>query len=335
MSIDSEARSQVAVGWRRLTVGLSGSAARRLRELAIPAALLALVVFFSIVTDEFLSVTNILKVVNDAAVVGTLALGMTFVLILAGIDLSVGAVVTLTTVLLGVLLVDIEAPIALAIGLALLAGAGVGLANGLIIVKMEVPPLITTLGTLSILAGINSYITEGAITSLGRFDAVLYIGQGYVGEVPFPAILLMALALTCHILLTRTTFGARIRAIGGNRQASAAMGLDVAGYTVAVYAISALLASVGGLIVAGRLAASSPQAGLGLELQAIAAAVLGGTSLFGGRGSIVGTLAGTLILSVLFNGLILLGVPFLYQLVVTGLVVLTAVAFNEAVRRPT
>lgn len=299
------------------------------------AVLVLLVAFFSLASNRFLSVTSVLKILNDAAVVGIMALGMTFVLILAGVDLSVGSVVTLTTVIVGTFLVTLPIAVPLAMLLALITGVTVGLANGAIVSRLGVPPIITTLGTLSIVQSVASFITQGAITSLSDFDAVTFFGQGHLGIVPVPVIILLGLAVVCHVLLTRTRFGVTVRAIGTNRLASQLMGIDVSGYTIAVYALCGFLASVAGLIVAGRIAAASSQAGVGLELPAIAAAVLGGTSLFGGSGSILGTLVGAVILQVLFSGLILLGVPFFYQLVATGVVLILAVAFNEALRRLT
>ena len=317
---------------RTVSHGRLAERSELLRDLAIPIVLLVLIAVFGIANPRFLSTYNLLTIINDASVVGTLALGMTFVLILAGIDLSVGSVVTLTTVVLGVVLVKVGLPTPVGILLGLLTGALVGLINGLIIVKARVPAIITTLGTLSIGSGVAFLITEGATISLRKFDVLTTIGQGRIGSVPIPAIILLVLAIGCHILLTRTTVGTRVRAIGSNRNASHVMGLGVQRYTVGVYVLSGFLASIGGLIVAGRLSVASATAGNQLELSAIAAAVLGGTSLFGGQGTIIGTLVGAIILSVLLNGLILLGVPFFYQLVATGSAIVLAVAFNEALR---
>jgi ribose transport system permease protein len=304
----------------------------RLHELAIPLVLLVLVGLFGAVNPRFLSPTNLLTIVNDASVVGTLALGMTFVLILGGIDLSVGGVVSLTTVVLGVTLVDLQIPIAASLVLALAVGTGIGMANGLLVVKARVPAIIATLGMLSILQGVTFLITEGATTSLRKFALLTIIGQGRVGSIPLPAIILVALAAGCHLLLTRTTLGTRLRAIGSNRNASRLMGLGIERHTIGIYALSGFLAAVAGFIVAGRLSVASATAGNQLELSAITAAVLGGTGLSGGHGTFVGTLTGAIMLSVLLNGLILLGVPFFYQLVATGAALVLAVAVNESSR---
>jgi ribose/xylose/arabinose/galactoside ABC-type transport system permease subunit len=295
----------------------------------MPLVLLAIGAFFALAADRFLTSDNLLTILTDASVTGTLAFGMTFVLITAGIDLSVGSTVTLVTVVLGALLVDQHVPVAPAIALVVALGALIGVANGLLIVHAGVPPLIVTLGMLTIVHGVASKISNGAITSLTDFAAITWFGNGRLAFLPAAALILLVLAAACHVLLTRTTFGANVRAIGANATASRLMGLDVSGVTVAVYALSGTLAAVAGLIMAGKLSAGSAEAGSGLELPAIAAAVLGGTSLFGGTGSIGGTLVGALILSVVFNGLVLLGVPFFYQLVVTGTVLVVAVGVQQ------
>jgi ribose transport system permease protein len=303
------------------------------RAFALPTILLAVSLAFGLANDQFFTRENLLTILTDASVTGTLAFGMTFVLILAGIDLSVGSIVTITTVVLGTLVVEQQLPVGVAMALVLLFGCAIGVVNGLVVSKASVPPLIATLGMLTVLAGLASLISGGEITSLATYDSVTWLGEGRVAGVTVAALLLLALALLCHVLLTHTSFGTSVKAIGTNSTASRLMGLDVTGVTVAVYGLSGLLAAVAGLVVAGRLAAGSAEAGTGLELPAIAAAVLGGTSLFGGRGSIVGTLMGALILSVLFNGLILIGLEFFYQLVVTGVVLVLAVAANELAAR--
>lgn len=185
---------------------------------------------------------------------------------------------------------------------------------------------------MSIVQSIAPFATRGAIISISDFPSITFLGQGRIGGVPVPAIILIVLTIISYILLQSTTFGTYLRAIGGNRQATMLMGVNVAAFEVATYMLSGLMAGIAGLMQAGRLSMGSSQAGLGLELPAIAAAVLGGTSLFGGYGTIAGTFVGALIISVLFNGLILIGVPFFYQLLATGVVLILAVAFNEAIR---
>jgi ribose transport system permease protein len=300
---------------------------------SIPIFLAGLVAFFSLTTDRFLTLPNLITVVTDASVVGILAVGMTFVLVLGGIDLSVGAVVTMTTVALGVLLRHWGVPQAPAIALVICGGGLIGILNGGVVVFLKVPAIIATLGTMSILNGIALLITGGATESLRRFDALNFLGQGWIGTVPTPAVLLIVVVVAAHVFLTLTVPGTKLRAIGENQVASHLMGLRISAYTLFVYLGCGVTATVAGLVVAGRLASASAQAGLGLELSAITAAVLGGTALTGGKGTVIGTLAGALILSVLLNGLIHLGVPFFWQLIATGTALVTAVAFHEWLKR--
>ena len=300
-----------------------------LSSLAIPGFLVLLVVFFSLTTARFLALPNLITIVADASVVGILAVGMTFVLVLGGIDLSVGAVVTMTTVTLGVLLRHLEIPQGPAIALVLCGGGLIGIFNGLVVLFLRVPAIIATLGSMSILNGLALLITGGATESLRRFTVLTFLGQGWIGSVPVPALLLIVVVVAAHIFLRMTVPGTKLRAIGENPVASYLMGLSVRNYTLAVYLGCGVAAAVGGLVVAGRLASASAQAGLGLELSAITAAVLGGTALTGGKGTVIGTLAGALILSVLLNGLIHLGVPFFWQLIATGTALVIAVAFHE------
>ncbi len=326
MTVRSHPGPPDRVSARRLSV-------RRLDAIALPAFVLALLLLAIFLSDRFLSINNLLTILTDAAVVRILAIGMTCVLIVAGIDLSVGAVVTMTTVLLGVALKTLALSVPLAIAFVLAAGALIGFVNGLIVVCLRVPPIIATLATMTVLGSLAFLITEGAISSLRRFTVLTFLGQGRFGGMPVPALILVLLAAACHVVLARTVVGTRLRAIGGNRSASTLMGLAVERYTVAVYVIAGLLASVAGLIVAGRTAAASAQAGNGLELSAVTAAVLGGTSLTGGQGSVAGTLVGALALSVLFNVLVHAGVPFFWQLVATGLALIAAVALNTLIGR--
>ncbi|HZD67649.1 MAG TPA: ABC transporter permease [Actinomycetes bacterium] len=304
-----------------------------LRSLTVPAALLVVALVFGLASPRFLTATNLLTILNQAAVVGVIGIGMTFVLMLAGIDLSVGSTATLATVVLSELLVNHPLPVGLAMALALLTGVGVGLVNGLLVVKALVPPIIVTLGTLSAVQAIAQYLSGSQTTSLDSFGVLTYLGQGYVGRVPVPGIILLVLAGAGQLALARTAACRRLRAIGANRDAAALMGLPVVRSTVAVYVLSGLLASFAGLIIAGQLSASTPNAGYGLELPAITAAVLGGTSLFGGSGSVIGTLVGSILLAAVFNGLILLGFSAFTQQVATGVILALTIALNEALRR--
>jgi ribose transport system permease protein len=297
------------------------------------AALIVLGVVFSVASPRFLTTTNLLTILNAASVVGILALGMTVVLIAGGIDLSVGSAASLTTVLLSQFLLVLGLPIPLALVCALLVGALMGLANGLVVVKARVPPIIVTLGTMAILRAFADYASGSQVADLSKFQSLLYLGQGYFGPVPVPGILLLVLAVVMQILLTRATVFRRFQAIGANPAASWLMGLPVGGYTVAAFVVSGLFAALAGVVLTGQLAGSTPNAGYGLELPAITAAVLGGTNLRGGSGSAIGSLIGALLLSTIFNGLILLGFSPFAQQVATGAILAAALTLNEWLRR--
>jgi ribose transport system permease protein len=314
------------------TAGLDRATARPVIDignLTVFLVLLATIAFFSIATDRFFSVANLITIVADASVVGVLSVGMTFVLIVAGVDLSVGAVVTMTTVLLGVFLRQWGLPSPLALAAVFAAGALLGAVNGVVVVLLQVPAIIATLASMSIVNSLALLITGGATQSLRRFALLTFFGQGWVGPFPVSALVLLLVVLLGHLFLTATVKGTRLRAIGENPTASYLMGLPVRRYQVGVYVACGVLAALAGVIVAGRLSSASAQAGLGLELSAITAVVLGGTALTGGKGTIIGTLIGALFLSVLLNGLIHLGVPFFWQLVVTGLALILAVAVQS------
>jgi len=303
------------------------------REYAMLAVLIVLVAAFSISSDKFFSVNNFLSIVNNAAIGGIIALGMTYVLMIGGIDLSVGSVVSLTTVMLGQFLVHYPVDTWLAMLIALLTGVTVGFLNGLLVVEAGVPAFIATLGMMMMVQSVASFITQGATTSLSDFRTIVLLGQGYMGPVPIPVLLFVIATITLHVLLTRTIFGVKVRAVGGNAEATRLMGLNVRAIQYAVYTMSGLMASLAGILVAGRLSMASSQAGSGWELQAITVAVLGGTSLFGGQGTISGTFIGALMVSVLFNGLVMLGVPYFYQLVATGCILIAAMVLNEFLRK--
>jgi ribose transport system permease protein len=327
-------------GARRVGSGVLGNLTMRalqlIRVYTMPAILIVLIAFFSVLAPHFFSFANIMLIFSNASITGILAVGMTFVLILGGIDLSVASNVTITTVVVSYFLVTFPVAPGLAVVISLIPGCLIGLLNGFLIIRARVPALIVTLGTASILQSIASFVTQGAITSLGEFKLLTFIGQGALWKaIPVPAILFIGLAVLAQIVLTKTPFGSYIQAIGGNRNAARLMGLQVERQQIFVYILSGFMAAISGIIVAGRLSMASSQTGVGLELPSIAAATLGGSLLTGGSGTVSGTVVGALILSVVFNGLILLGVPFFYQLAATGLILLLAVAFNEAVRKIT
>jgi ribose transport system permease protein len=249
---------------------------------------------------------------------------MTFVLLTAGIDLSVGSIVAASGSIMVSALVALGIPLWLGVLVGLSLGALLGLFNGVVISRGGLPPFIVTLAMLSMARGLAYVFTDGRPT---RFDdpAFSFIGNGYLGPVPVPVFITILWFALCWVLLNRTRFGRHVYAIGGNLEAARFAGIKIPRVTTIVYVISGFAAGLSGVILAARMSSGQPIAGEGFELDAIAAIVLGGTSLAGGRGRLSGTLIGARIIGILNNGLNLLQVSFYYQLIVKGLVIIAAV----------
>jgi ribose transport system permease protein len=302
-------------------------------------ALVILCVALSVLSSKFLTVDNIWNVMRQISVNVCMAAGMTLVVLTAGIDLSVGSVLALSgAVAAGLLKNGLEFPsLNLFIGFTLLGavlaglltGAFLGLCNGWIITQFKVPPFVATLALLTIARGLTFLWTKGfPISNLGsHFD---YIGTGWFLGVPLPVWISGFIVLIAVLLTRKTRFGRYIYAIGGNESAARLSGIHINKIKIAVYTIAGALAAVGGIIVTSRLDSAQPNAGVSYELDAIAAVVIGGTSLSGGRGSILGTVLGAIIIGVLNNGLVLLNVSPFWQQVVKGLVILLAVIIDKA-----
>ncbi|MDQ0412233.1 ABC transporter permease subunit [Mesobacillus stamsii] len=291
--------------------------------------LILISIILSVMSSDFLTVNNIFNVLRQVSINALIAFGMTFVILTGGIDLSVGSILALSSALTaGMLAGGIDPILALLIGL--ISGAAMGAANGLIITKGKVAPFIATLATMTIYRGFTLVYTEGRpITGLS--DAVTFqmLGKGYFLGIPFPVITMLIAYAILYFILKKTTFGRGVYAIGGNEEASLLSGLRVDRIKIGVYSLTGLLAALAGTVLTSRLNSAQPTAGVSYELDAIAAVVLGGTSLSGGRGWIFGTLAGALIIGVLNNGLNLLNVSSFYQQVVKGGVILLAVLLDR------
>jgi len=293
--------------------------------LALSAALWAL-------TPHFLTVPNLLNIAQQTSINAIVAVGMTFVIISGGIDLSVGSIVALSGVALGVALQGGQAlPVALAIALG--TGMACGLVNGAIVSWGGLPPFIVTLGMMSIVRGAALVVTEGRPVS--GFDPLFRsVATGQPGGVPAPILATMAVYLLAHLVLTRTTFGRYVYAIGGNEEATRLAGVSVRFHKTMIYATSGLVSAIAAVLLTARLNSAQPIAGTMYELDAIAATVIGGTSLMGGEGSLAGTLVGALIMGVLRNGLNLLGVSSFLQQIVIGAVIIGAVLVDTVLKRP-
>ena len=278
----------------------------------------------------FLKVRNLLNILVAVSTIGIISVAMTMVIVSGGIDLSIGSVVALTGVIIAYLSHHVPMPIAIAA--ALLAGAAVGALNGAAISFARINPLIATLGTLSIIRGL-AFAFSGGLTQTISDPSFRFLGRGFVLGIPFPAIVMVVLFLLTMWVMGSTVFGRNIYAIGGNAQASRLAGIAVTPMRMTVYILSGLSAALGGIFLASQLGAAAPQAALGLELSVIAAVILGGTSLSGGKGTIWGTLLGVLIMGTLNNGLVLLNVSSYYQDVARGSVLLLAVGLDQLRQR--
>jgi ribose transport system permease protein len=284
-----------------------------------------------ILTPHFMTVSNLLNVAEQTSINAVVAVGMTFVILSAGIDLSVGSIVALAGVVLGAAL-QAGQPLALALSLALATGAACGLANGTLISWGGLPPFIVTLGTMSIARGAALLFTEGRPVS-GFDPSFRVLATGRVGFVPAPVIAMALVYLAAHFVLTRTTFGRYVYAIGGNEEATRLSGVSIRFHKTMIYGVSGLTSAMAAVILTARLNSAQPIAGMMYELDAIAATVIGGTSLMGGDGTLAGTLVGALIMGVLRNGLNLLGVSSFLQQIVIGGVIVVAVLLDTVLKR--
>lgn len=285
--------------------------------------LVALVMF--IATPKFLTTQNLLNVGVQAAVTAILAFGMTFVIVTAGIDLSVGSVAALSAICAGWAVTAGGMPGWLALLVGPMVGLLAGSVSGAAVAYGKLPAFIATLAMLSIARGLTLVVSGGRPIEMP--SAVTWLGAN-IGPVPVPIVVMIVAALVTSFILTRTVFGRSLYAIGGNEEAARLAGLPVKRTTAAVYALSGLFAAIAGLVLAGRLASAQPQAAAGYELDAIAAVVIGGASLSGGVGKASGTLIGALVLAVIRNGLNLLNVTAFWQQVVIGLVIALAVGID-------
>ncbi len=294
-------------------------------------ALLFLIVVVSFLNPNFFTLDNILNILRQTSVNAIIAVGMTLVILTAGIDLGVGSVLALCGAF-AASLIAMEVPVLVAVPTALLAGAALGAISGIIIAKGKVQAFIATLVTMTLLRGVTMVYTDGRPISTGftdTADAFAWFGTGYALGIPVPVWIMVIVFASVWYLLNHTRFGRYIYALGGNESATRLSGINVDRVKIGVYAICGLLAALAGIIVTSRLSSAQPTAGMGYELDAIAAVVVGGTSLMGGRGRIMGTLIGALIIGFLNNALNLLDVSSYYQMIAKAVVILLAVLVDN------
>lgn len=299
---------------------------RIVRELRAAWMLLAVCVILAIASPVFATSSNLLNVALATSVTALLAAGQTFVIILAEIDLSVGAILGFSAVITAMVLQHHGTAVGVIVGL--LVGAAAGLVNGLLVTKTRMPSFIATLATMSVLGGLTLELSQGNPVGVSDYN-FQNIGQSNIAGVPAPVWIMAAVFVVFGILLSRTRYGRYVYATGDNAEAAKLSGISVHRVKILAFVISGILAALAGFIVTARLSTAEPTAGTGLELEAIAAVIIGGTSLAGGRGDLIGTIVGALILGVIDNGMNLLNVSPFLQSVVKGLVILFAVLLDR------
>ncbi|MFV8252917.1 ABC transporter permease subunit [Aerococcus urinaeequi] len=292
-------------------------------------ALIVLIIFVSILSPSFLSLTNLMNLMRQVSTNALIAFGMTFVIITSGIDLSVGSTLALSSAIMAGMIVNGIDPL-IAMTVSLIAGFVLGAVNGLLITKGKLVPFIATLATMTIYRGATLVLTDGKpITGLDETFIFQFMGRGYFFGIPFPIVITLVVFALLFVLLHKMSFGRKTFAIGGNEKASFIAGVKSNKIKIFVYSISGVLASLAGIILTSRLNSAQPTAGESYEMDAIASVVLGGTSMSGGKGRIFGTLIGALIIGTLNNGLNLLGVSTFYQQIVKGIVIIIAVLIDR------
>ncbi|PUU92782.1 MAG: ribose transport system permease protein [Halanaerobium sp.] len=290
--------------------------------------LLILVIVLSFMSPYFLTIPNILNIIRQVSIIAVISFGMTMVILTGGIDLSVGSMLAFSGAVTAGMMVNSGLNVFLAILIGLAAGTALGLFNGIAVAKAKLPAFIVTLAMMTVARGFTLIYTNGRPIS-GFNETFRFFGAGYLGRIPIPVVIMFILLIVIYILLKKTPFGRYIYAIGGNETATKLSGINTDKIKIAVYGLNGFLAAVSGIILTSRLNSAQPMAGEGYELDAIAAVVLGGTSLSGGSGSVIGTIIGALIIAVLNNGLNLLNVSSFYQLVAKGAVILLAVFLDR------
>jgi ribose transport system permease protein len=301
-------------------------------QLAAAGAVIVLFGYLSLASNAFLSATNLINIGVQSAVVAIIAIGMTLVIITAGIDLSVGSVAALSGVLGALLVVTYGVAVPLAVVGGAAIGALAGLVNGVLVTQAGMAPFIATLGMLSVARGLV-YIVTGSVAVSGAPPEFKLLGQGRLGPLPIPILALVIVALAGHFVLTRTKLGRYAYAMGSNVEAARLSGIPVKRYLSIVYIISGALAGLAGMIAASRVNSGQPNFGIGLELDVIAATVIGGASLFGGEGTVIGTLLGALLIALIRNGSVLLDINTFYQQVIIGVIIWIAVFWDQYRRR--
>lgn len=296
------------------------------KNLSLLGVLLLLCTYFSLASPQFLTISNLFNTIMQSSVMGIVAIGVTFIVLIGGIDLSPGSAVALVGVLSAGMVTQ-GFPVGVVILVAVFLGGAIGFFNGISVAKLGLSPFITTLAVMSMGRGLAMAFTNGK-TIYNLPDSFNFMGNGLILGIPFPVILTGALFIIAHIVLSRTVFGHQIYSIGGNREAAYLAGIDVRKVEIIVYSLAGCLYGIASMVLTGRLGVALPTIGTGLEMNALAAIVLGGASLYGGKGNMVGTLIGVIIIGVLNNGLNLLNVSPYWTLFIQGFVIFIALLID-------
>jgi len=301
------------------------------REVSLFIIMLLIGLILSFLKPNFATAYNLFNVARQISLLVITAIGETFVIVSGGIDLSVGSILGLSGIIMSKAYASgMNTFFSVVLGLSV--GITCGLVNGYLITLIKIAPFIVTLGMLSIARGIILVITEGfAITDISPLIAK--IGQGYIGQVPIPVIFMLSISIIMAFILEQTVFGIRTKAMGGNEESTRVAGVNVKNMKLMIYLISGLMSAIAGIIMVGRLNVGQPNAGLGWELQAIAAVIVGGTSLQGGQGSIIGTVLGAAFMGMISNILVLVGVSMYWQSIVVGLIIIGVVSMDSLIKK--
>lgn len=321
---------------RRITDRLKDGLRGQFQQFLAFGGLILIFVFFSLASPNFLTFSNVMSILLATVVIGTLAIGTTFVIISAGIDLSLGTGMSLCAVMSGVFIIYWGLPMPLGVVLTVLFGGLVGFVNGFNVTILKIPPFIATLAMMLVAEGLALVISGSTPIYFSGTPSYYMLSNGSVFPglaIPNAVLIWIGVAIVAAIILNKSVFGRYIYAIGSNEDATALSGINVRRWKILIYSFGGLFIGLAGVLISARLNSAQPSLGLGYELKAIAAVVIGGTSLFGGVGSILGTVIGALIMSTLTNGLQIISVPQEWQTVILGVVILAAVYLDNFRRK--
>jgi ribose/xylose/arabinose/galactoside ABC-type transport system permease subunit len=298
-----------------------------IKKYGIYLVLVLLLIIFSLMTEAFLTANNLLNMLRQVSMMGIVAVGVTFVMIAGGIDLSVGSQMSLVSILTAWLMVKGHVHPVLAVIAGIAAATLVGLLNGYLSILLRIHPLMITLATMTIVAGISKMIS-GGMAIFGFDKSFAIIGQGYVGKIPIPVIILIVVALIASFILNKTYFGRYVYAVGGNEEAARLSGINTKKMRLILFSLCGFFTGIAGIVLLSRTNSGQPNAGMGFEFDVLTAAILGGISIMGGQGRISGVLTGVLIIGTLSNGLVLMNVGDYYQSIIKGVVLIGAIGLD-------